>query len=90
MRYADPVAQAEIDRLRACSDPTPPAEGQRHTAEQLWHHLLEASSHRRLYVLNQLIEAQDQANRCWLRNHEARVEAAEARVHELYRIIGES
>lgn len=66
MRYADPLAQAEIDRLRACSDPTPPAEGERATAEQLWHHLLEASGHRRLYVLNQFLEAQDDALRCFL------------------------
>lgn len=75
VRYADPLAQSEIDRLRACSDPTPPAEGERHTAEQLWHHLLEASSHRRLYVLNQFLEAQDDANRCFLMNHEARLAA---------------
>lgn len=65
--------QAEVGRLRACSDPTPPAEGERHTAEQLWHHLLEASSHRRLYVLNQFLEAQDDANRCFLMNHAHRL-----------------
>jgi hypothetical protein len=66
MRYADPLAQAEVDRLRACADPTPPAEGERHTAEQLWHHLLEASSHRRLHVLNHFIEARDDALYCFL------------------------
>ena len=75
VRYADPLAQAEVDRLRACSDPTPPAEGERHTAEQLWHHLLEASSYRRLYVLNQFLEAQDDANRCLLENHELRLDS---------------
>jgi hypothetical protein len=60
------VAQAEIDRLRACSDTTPPAVGDRYSAEQLWAHLLDASSHRRLYVLNQLLEAQDDALYCFL------------------------
>lgn len=68
-------AEAEIDRLRACEDTTPPAEGERHTAEQLWHHLLDASSHRRMYVLNQFLEAQDDANRCFLENHEGRLES---------------
>jgi hypothetical protein len=77
VKYADPLAQAEIDRLRACSDPTLPAEGERYTAQQMWHVLLEASSHRRLYVLNQFLEAQDDANRCFLMNHEARLKVAE-------------
>lgn len=66
-------AQAEIDRLRACSDPTPPAEGRRHSAEQMWHHLLEAPGYRRIYVLNQFLEAQDDALRCFLEHDEVDV-----------------
>jgi hypothetical protein len=66
MRYADPLAQAEIDRLRACSDPTPLDNFADITAEQLWHFLLESGSHQRIYALNHFLLAREDANRCFL------------------------
>ena len=70
MRYADPAAQAEIDRLRAGED----AASETLTPARLWHDLLEASEMRRLWVLGRLIEAQDDANRCFLEDHEGRLD----------------
>jgi hypothetical protein len=68
VRYADPVAQAEIDRLRAGEDASEPgAEGW--TAGQVWHYLLESSVMRRHYLLEKFLQAQDDANRCFLEGH---------------------
>lgn len=67
--YADPLAQAEIDRLRAGEDGSEPDPAEQWTAAQLWHHLLESSVMRRRYVLEKLLVAQDDANRCFLEGH---------------------
>lgn len=60
--HADPVAQAEIDRLRAGEDRTPREEMARPSAAQLWHRLLESPENERLLLIMML---QSDAARGW-------------------------
>lgn len=72
-RYADPVAQAEIDRLRAGEDASEKDPAALPTPGQLWHYLLEASEINRLRTLAKFQEAEEEASRCFLEDHEGRL-----------------
>jgi len=56
-RYADPVAQKEIDRLRAGEDRTPIDPAAWPTPGQAWAQLLDADVETRLLILEAAIEA---------------------------------
>lgn len=79
IRYADPVAQDEIDRLRAGEDrsrPIDPAAWP--TPGQLWAQLIDADTETRLLMLEAAIEARGAFNRCYIRRHDAQIEELEA------------
>jgi len=69
VKYADPVAQQEIDRLRAGSDNSEPDFGEQWTPAQVWYALLEAPVWTRHHLLGKFLQAQDDANRCFLEGH---------------------